>query len=59
MCKYNIGDIVKDNKTDKCAEIIERFPSKVNPKKYYYFIRFINSNFGAYRSYKFLKLWKN
>lgn len=54
MIKYNIGDIVKDIKTNKIAKIIKIYPSKINNKQYYYFIVFKNANFGVYRSYKFL-----
>lgn len=54
MKKYNIGDIVKDIKTNRIAKIIKIYQSKENSNQFYYFIVFKNTNIGAYRSYKFL-----
>ena len=46
---YNIGDTVKDTKTGNIALILNKYPSKIDVTKYYYFIVFKNGC-GCYRS---------
>lgn len=46
---YNIGDTVKDTKTGNIALILNKYPSKIDANKYYYFIAFKNGT-GCYRS---------
>ncbi len=53
--EYNIGDRVKDIKTDRVACIAQKYKSKED-SKYYYFIVFEN-NTGCYRNEVFLKLF--
>lgn len=53
--EYNIGDRVKDVKTDRIAYIAQKYKSK-EYSKYYYFIVFRN-NTGCYRNEIFLKLF--
>ena len=46
---YDIGETVKDIKTGNIALILNKYPSKIDASKYYYFIVFKN-NTGCYRS---------
>lgn len=53
--EYNIGDKVRDSKTDKIATVAQKYKSKVD-SKYYYFIVFAN-NTGCYRNEVFLRVF--
>ena len=55
---YNIGDTVKDFKTGKIATIINKYPSKTEANKYYYFIAFKNGT-GCYRSQIYITQFKS
>lgn len=51
--EYNIGDKVRDSKTDKIATVVQKYQSKEDDT-YYYFIVFVN-NTGCYRNEVFLR----